>query len=133
MEAALSHLIEKSKAGEKLTPDDVIGKVAWSDSGLYNKIYSDLATHLTNEAIKMKFPGTLAVICPTEKVEQMYGNKRFDAYEDLDNQISIELGLQNEQNAIRLGQRPDQLIFDWNSNDNADVKTKLSLASKLDT
>lgn len=133
LEAALSHLIEKSKAGEKLTPDDVIGKVAWSDSGLYNKIYSDLATHLTNEAIKMKFPGTLAVICPTEKVEQMYGNKRFDAYEDLDKQISIELGLQNEQNAIRLGQRPDQLIFDWNSNGNADVKTKLSLASKLDT
>ena len=48
LHAVMQHLEEKRKAGNKLTPEDVKGTIPWSDTVVYNKIYSDLATHLTN-------------------------------------------------------------------------------------
>lgn len=133
IEAAMGHIISKVEAGGKLTPEDVQGKIAWSDSKLYHQIFSSLSVHLSNTAVKMKFPGTLAVICPTEKMEQLHGNKRLNQYQDLDRGISEDRGLLEEQNAIRDGLRPKQLIYDTDENFDATVMDKLSLASALDT
>lgn len=143
LEAAMAHLIQKAKDGHKLIAQDVVGKVAWSDPGLYNKIYNDLASHLTNNAIKMKFPGTLAVICPTERVEQMHGNRRLDAYANPDlgynnangdfiRGITAQMGLEIEQERIRTTANP-QLILDEDINSNATAQDRENLASNLDT
>lgn len=144
VEAAMVHLVEKARAGQKLEAADVMGQVPWSDPNIYNKIYNDLASHLTNSAIKMKFPGTLAVICPTEKMEQMYGDRRLHAYSDPDGEyqdengeiirgISEKTGLELEQLSIRDGEQEDKLIFDEDAHRGATIQDRLNLASKIDT
>lgn len=141
LSAVMDHLIQKAQAGQRLTPDDVVGRVPFSDPSLYNKIYNDLASHLTNTAIKMKFPGSLAVICPTEKMEPMFGDRRLSAYSNPDLTyvdeegntiygVSEKVGLQIEQERIRTTANP-QLVFDEDINHGATVQEKLNLASNL--
>ena len=132
LEAALSHLLEIRNQGKKLHPEDVVGKVAWSDAKFYNKVYSDLSSHLTNTAVKMKFPGSLAVICPTEKMEQMYGNRRLNTFANPDQNLSEQAALAIYQDEVRTGKYPDKLIYDSNR-DGDNIQHKLSMASGIDT
>ena len=41
---------------------------------------SSLSTTLTNLAVKMKFAGTLSVICPTDGVEKIYGDRMLNSF-----------------------------------------------------
>ena len=132
LEAALSELIKIRNEGKALHPEDVIGKVAWSDAKFYNKVYSDLSSHLTNTAVKMKFPGTLAVICPTEKMEQMYGDRRLNQFANPDQNLAESKAIEIYQEEIRNGVHPKQLIYNL-ATDGDNVRKKLSLASNLDT
>lgn len=79
--AILADLSDKVGKGKKLRyADDIEGKIPWSDPTIYNKIFSLISTSLTNVAIKMKFPGSLSVICPTEGVEKMYGDRSLSSF-----------------------------------------------------
>ncbi len=133
LNAVFAHLIEKAQKGQKLTAEDLAANpIPWSDADLYNKVYNDLASHLTNNAIKMKFPGTLAVICPTERVERMYGDRRLGTFADPDKNISEILGLELYQQRVREGQEGHKLIYDAGTH-GSNIWDKLSLASNLDT
>ncbi len=134
LEAALSELLKLRNEGKELHPEDVVGKVAWSDAKFYNKVYSDLASHLTNSAIKMKFPGTLAVICPTERMEQMYGDRRLNQFADPNTGFTEKVAMAHYQDQVRNGDFPKQLIYDeFRDKDRSTIKDKLSLASNLVT
>ena len=132
LDAVFDFLIKKVETGGKIETTDLDGHpIPWSDAKLYNKVYNDLASHLTNNAIKMKFPGTLAVICPTERVERMYGDRRLNSFANPDTNISEILGKELYQNKVREG-REAGLIYDLQTHRD-DTWTKLSLASNLDT
>ena len=79
--AILADLSEKVRNGKKLKyTNDIEGKIPWSDPTIYSKIFSLISTSLTNVAIKMKFPGSLSVICPTEGIEKRYGDRSLDSF-----------------------------------------------------
>lgn len=129
LHAVLGHLEEKIKAGGKLTPEDVQRNIPWSDTVVYNKIYSDLASHLSRQAVKMKFDGTLAVICPTHMLEKLYGNKR------LNNYTAIEEGAESSISQMIKEQEEiaeNKAIFDI-TRDGNDPDIVSNLLSKIDT
>ena len=77
----MKDLLEKAEQGKEITfADDIKGKIPWSDPTISNKLFSELSTTLTNIAVKMKFAGTLSVICPTERVEKMYGDYMLSSF-----------------------------------------------------
>lgn len=79
--AILKDLMEKVEKGETLIYDkDIKGKIPWSDPTIMNKLFSSLSTTLTNLAVKMKFAGILSVICPTEGVEKIYGDRMLNSF-----------------------------------------------------
>ena len=79
--AILKDLLEKAEAGKTITfADDIKGKIPWSDPTIFNKLFSELSTTLTNIAVKMKFSGTLSVICPTGGVEKRYGDRGLNSF-----------------------------------------------------
>ena len=129
LHAVMQHLEEKRKAGNKLTPEDVKGSIPWSDTVVYNKIYSDLATHLTNQAIKLKISGSLAVICPTHHIERLYGNKRLSSL------VELIPGGKGEAAAIRAYQEQmrKDAIYDRTRDSEKSHTDLLNQASKIDT
>ena len=79
--AIMKQLMEKAEEGKDIKfADDIRGKVPWSDPTIINKLFSSLSTTLTNIAVKMKFSGTLSVICPTERVEKIYGDYMLSSF-----------------------------------------------------
>jgi hypothetical protein len=79
--AILKDLLEKAEAGKTITfADDIKGKIPWSDPTIFNKLFSALSTTLTNIAVKMKFSGTLSVICPTGGIEKRYGDRGLNSF-----------------------------------------------------
>jgi hypothetical protein len=48
-----------------------------------NKLFSSLSTTLTNLAVKMKFAGTLSVICPTDRVEKIHGDRLLNSFTEV--------------------------------------------------
>lgn len=73
--AILSDLMEKARNGKTIDyAKDIKGKIPWSDPTISGKLFSIISTTLTNLAVKMKFAGSLSVICPTDPIEQLYGD-----------------------------------------------------------
>ena len=131
----LKDLFDKAEQGKTLKfAEDIKGKVAWSDPTINAKIFSSLSTTLTNLAVKMKFAGTLSVICPTDRVEKIYGDRLLDSFTkvfDENESTRTKLTTTNMleyQNSVREGNEVDadgrnMLIFDL-TRDAIDVPRK---------
>lgn len=77
----LQDILQKAEEGKTLKfADDLKGKIPWSDPTISNKLFSELSTTLTNLAVKMKFAGTLSVICPTDRIEKIYGDRLLNSF-----------------------------------------------------
>ena len=133
LHAVLGFLEDKVKAGGKVSPEDV-QNIPWSDSLIYNKLYSDIASHLTNQAIKLKMSGSMAVICPTHYLERFYGNKRLSALFDLiPGKLGEKQALLEYQRKIREENYEGGLIYDRDhDSENSEIKL-LNQASKINT
>ena len=133
LHAVLGFLEDKVKAGGKISPEDV-QNIPWSDTLIYNKLYSDIASHLTSQAIKLKLSGSMAVICPTHYLERFYGNKRLAALFDLiPGKIGEKLALVEYQRKIREENYEGGLIYDRaRDSGNSEVEL-LNQASKINT
>lgn len=136
LKKVLGDLVNKYKSGEVITPADVIGKVAWSSNSIYNQVFSKVASHLTKNAIRMKFAGILAVITPGH-IAPLYGDKTLDYYEQVEDFDPIEgfdspeVQLRKEQEAIRNGDLENngsRLIFDItrDGNNQQAIKNQIS-------
>ena len=77
----LQDILQKAEEGKTLKfAEDLKGKIPWSDPTISNKLFSELSTTLTNLAVKMKFAGTLSVICPTDRIEKIYGDRLLNSF-----------------------------------------------------
>ena len=122
--AILKDLLEKAEAGKELKfVEDIKGKIPWSDPTISNKLFSSLSTTLTNMAVKMKFAGTLSVICPTDGVEKIYGDRLLNSFTQIyDSEGSTRTALSedaliNYQNSVKDGNEVDSdgrnmLVYD---------------------
>lgn len=125
--AILKDLLEKAEAGKIITfADDIKGKIPWSDPTIFNKLFSALSTTLTNIAVKMKFSGTLSVICPTGGIEKRYGDRGLNSFtqaydknrKDKSTRTPLsETSLQEYQNSVYNGNEFDSdghnmLVYD---------------------
>lgn len=133
LHAVLGFLEDKVKAGGKVSPEDV-QNIPWSDTLIYNKLYSDIASHLTNQAIKLKMSGSMAVICPTHYFERLYGNKRLAALIDLiPGRVGEKLALSKYQRKIREKNYEGGLIYDRTRDSKKNEIELLNQASKINT
>lgn len=133
LHAVLGFLEDKVKAGGKVSPEDV-QNIPWSDTLIYNKLYSDIASHLTSQAIKLKLSGSMAVICPTHYLERFYGNKRLAALVDLiPGGIGEKLALVEYQRKIREENYEGGLIYDRTRDSGNSEIELLNQASKINT
>ena len=133
LHAVLGFLEDKVKAGGKVSPEDV-QNIPWSDTLIYNKLYSDIASHLTSQAIKLKLSGSMAVICPTHYLERFYGNKRLAALFDLiPGKIGEKLALVEYQRKIREENYEGGLIYDRDRDSGNSEVELLNQASKINT
>lgn len=133
LHAVLGFLEDKVKAGGKVSPEDV-QNIPWSDTLIYNKLYSDIASHLTSQAIKLKLSGSMAVICPTHYLERFYGNKRLAALVDLiPGGIGEKLALVEYQRKIREENYEGGLIYDRDRDSGNSEIELLNQASKINT
>lgn len=133
LHAVLGFLEDKVKAGGKVSPEDV-QNIPWSDTLIYNKLYSDIASHLTSQAIKLKLSGSMAVICPTHYLERFYGNKRLAALVDLiPGRDGEKLALSKYQRKIREKNYEGGLIYDRTRDSKKNEIELLNQASKINT
>ena len=133
LHAVLGFLENKVKTGGKVSPEDV-QNIPWSDTLIYNKLYSDIASHLTNQAIKLKMSGSMAVICPTHYFERLYGNKRLAALVDLiPGGVGEKLALSEYQRKIREENYEGGLIYDRTRDSKKNKIELLNQASKINT
>ena len=108
--------------------------IPWSDTLIYNKLYSDIASHLTSQAIKLKLSGSMAVICPTHYLERFYGNKRLAALFDLiPGKIGEKLALVEYQRKIKEENYEGGLIYDRDRDSGNSEIELLNQASKINT
>ena len=123
--AILKPLLEKAERGETISfVDDVKGKIPWSDPTIRGKLFSVLSTTLTNIAVKMKFAGSLSVICPAGRTEKLYGDRLFNSFTkiyDSENKSSRtdtnNVALKKYQQSVKEGNEVDSdgnnmLVFD---------------------
>ena len=122
--ALLSNLLEKAEKGMEIKfAEDIKGKVPWSDPTINAKLFAALSTTLTNIAVKMKFAGVLSVICPTDPIERIYGDRMLNSFTKVandDGSTRTALGedaLAFYQESVRDGNEVDSdgknmLIFD---------------------
>lgn len=133
LHAVLGFLEDKVKAGGKISPEDV-QNIPWSDTLIYNKLYSDIASHLTNQAIKLKISGSLAVICPTHYLERLCGNKRLSSLVELiPGGLGEKLALLEYQRKIREENYEGGLIYDRTRDLKKSEIELLNQASKINT
>ena len=133
LHAVLGFLEDKVKAGGKVSPEDV-QNIPWSDTLIYNKLYSDIASHLTSQAIKLKLSGSMAVICPTHYLERFYGNKRLASLFDLiPGKIGEKLALVEYQRKIKEENYEGGLIYDRDRDSGNSEIELLNKASKINT
>lgn len=129
VDVILADLIEKASQGKEIKyAEDIKGKFPWSDPTINNKLFSTLSTTLTNLAVKMRFSGSLSVICPTEKVESLRGDRLFSSFTKIYNEngqkgkpatrtTRSDINLQNYQKSVYDGNEVDSdgknmLVFD---------------------
>lgn len=140
--AIMKQLFEKAEKGEELSfAEDIKGKIPWSDPTISNKLFSTLSTTLTNMAVKMKFAGSLSVICPTDPIERIYGDRLLSSFTKVTNddgstrtQLS-ETALQEYQNSVANGNEVDSdnmnmLIFDLMRDVEAEIENNPNLSEE---
>lgn len=155
--AIMTNLLEKADEGKELSySEDIKGKIPWSDPTISNKLFSIVSTTLTNLAVKMKFPGSLSVICPTDRVEKIYGDRLLSSFTKVFDESGNtrtpleETNIDTYQQSVRNGNEVDSdgvnmLVFDFardieeklkitpNLSEDEIIKYKLSQAAELKT
>ena len=122
--AILKDLFDKAEAGQEIKfADDIKGKIAWSDPTIMNKLFATLSTTLSNAAVKVKSSGVLSIICPTDTVISLQGDRLLGSFEKITNDdgstrtLNQKTSLEVYQDNVRNGKEVDSngrnmLIFD---------------------
>lgn len=120
----LDPLVEKIKSGKELDfQNNIEGKIGFSDRTIINQVFSILSSELTNSGIKLKLPGSLAVINPSDPVIHLYGDRLLGSLTQPTNEsnstrtLNEQAALAKFQESVKQGKETDSygdnmLIFD---------------------
>lgn len=75
-----SSLIRQAREGKKVKFSEAA--LPLSDKTVYNKIFSTVASYLTNAGIKQKIPGILSVLTPSHNIFKVYAGRKLEAYKN---------------------------------------------------
>lgn len=73
-------LIERAKNGENINFNEI--NIPLSDNAIYRKVFSTISSLLTKCGIKQAMNGTLSVLTPSFNMMKLYGDKKYEAYDD---------------------------------------------------
>lgn len=95
--AALATTVKKKyQSGDKITYELIRKTFPISNPAIFEKIISQMASVITKACVRIKFPGTLSVLSPSNGLYKLYNGKLLSYY----NGQVPELGLKNIGNNI---------------------------------
>lgn len=71
-------LMRQAREGKKVKYSEAA--LPLSDKTVYSKIFSTVASYLTNAGIKQKIPGILSVLTPSHNIFKVYAGRKLEAY-----------------------------------------------------
>ena len=74
VEAVAETIIAEANSGKKITYKELKDKVPFSHPAIFNSLVSMISSALTKQGIKIKFPGSLAVLNPSNRIWQFHGD-----------------------------------------------------------
>lgn len=118
--AALSKaILDKYNSGGKVEYDLIRENMPMSNSGTFNKMVSQFAALLTNKAIKIKFPGTMSVMVPSNKIYRLYADHLLSHYDGSLDSVPEYASENTVVTDVQLGRT--YRIFDTNTGTLVDV------------
>lgn len=98
-------LIEENarKRNDKVNYNDIKEILPIDDPMVLNRLMSNISSILVNSCIKMKFPGTMDVLVPSNGFMILYGNKLLGEYEFKNDIYNLKDILLNSTHEIRIG------------------------------
>lgn len=73
-----SDLIKKAREGKEIKFAEAM--LPLSDNTVYSKVFSIIASYLTNSGIKQKIPGILSVLTPSHNIFQLYAGRKYESF-----------------------------------------------------
>lgn len=73
-----SDLIRQAREGKKIKFSEA--SLPLSDKTIYSKIFSTVASYLTNAGIKQKIPGILSVLTPSHNIFKLYAGRKYESF-----------------------------------------------------
>ncbi len=73
-----SDLIRQAREGKKIKFSEA--SLPLSDKTIYSKIFSTVASYLTNAGIKQKIPGILSVLTPSHNIFKIYAGRKYESF-----------------------------------------------------
>lgn len=70
-----------------------------SDNTVYAKVFSIIASYLTNSGIKQKIPGILSVLTPSHNIFKLYGGRKYESFTNPEQELA-ELQAISEKNPV---------------------------------
>lgn len=90
-------LINRAKKGEEIKFSKEL--LPLSDNTVYAKIFSAIASYLTNSGIKQKIPGLLSVLTPSYGIQKLWAGRKYESFEDPERELA-ELQLEYDANPV---------------------------------
>ena len=82
MGALLNTISDMYKEGS-ITSQEVLDSFPFDHPQILNNAVSKISSFLTSSAIKIKFPGSMSVLCPSNKIYKLFRDSLSDQYKDL--------------------------------------------------
>ena len=90
VQAVAELVVEAAKEGQKVTGNDIIGIVPFSHPAMYKQLMSIISSTFTKQAVKIKFPGVLAVLNPSNGIFKIYGDYMMDDFDPTKTGIPVD-------------------------------------------
>lgn len=96
-EIIASDLIRQARQGKAVKFADAM--LPLSDNTVYAKVFSIIASYLTNSGIKQKIPGILSVLTPSHNIFKLYGGRKYESFTNPEQELA-ELQAISERNPV---------------------------------
>lgn len=97
VEAVAEGIIQAAKDGQKIKFANLVGEVPFSHPAMFKQLTSIISTAFNKQGIKIKFPGTLAVLNPSNRIFKLYAGKMLRDFGYDKTNKSVKLSLNEEQ------------------------------------
>jgi hypothetical protein len=75
VQAVAENLVQAAREGTKITGARLAEKIPFSHPAMFRQLISILSSALNKQGVRIKFPGLLAVLNPSNGIFKLYGDK----------------------------------------------------------